>query len=538
MMSATTLKNLNQRYKEYTVQVEFPIIDEESYEKCRSVIALLQSGIRQIKEGRDHLEKLYNEIRDEYRNCKNKSERKDLMLEVEQIEDESQVLAAIGEAHDLVFMLAARLVEAKCLRDRMDIKLGYATQKSQRNETITLDDEQAQNNQDEDCDQVNTNIEAENAASSISEPNPRYSDTNRSTQATYRSIKPPQATLPKFNGNAEDLPEYWAIYETLVHRSNELDIMEKILLLKESLRGRAQAAIKGIKLIPENYDWIIRTLQQNYCNQPTNRSQIVQRLVNLKQASNFADSCSAVFDQIQILVNQMISAGYDVRKSYDPIWCETILAKFPQDVIKPVLVSGQTIANQTIEDLMAQLRKEIAAKGYVENRLGHSVNNKVITSKEKHINQRPYNSEGCFFCRKGNHASMTCRTATDQDTRRKTLRDENRCWKCCSTRHSSFDCQKPDCPNCGQKHHSSLCFKRDTNQQRFQAPSWNANQRNVAGQSNTRPPYQPNRDRRISTNQNDRRRPITPAVMTPAFMATPTPAVSTGVAIEAPDTRL
>ena len=76
VFSATTLKNLVARYKEYTARTDYPNIDEENYEKCRSTIALLKSGIRQIKEGREDLQKLYNEIRDEYKNCKNKSERK------------------------------------------------------------------------------------------------------------------------------------------------------------------------------------------------------------------------------------------------------------------------------------------------------------------------------------------------------------------------------------------------------------------------------------------------------------------------------
>lgn len=45
-----------------------------------------------------------------------------------------------------------------------------------------------------------------------------------------------QASLPSFYGNAEEFPEYWAVFESLVHKSTELDVMEKILLLKESLK--------------------------------------------------------------------------------------------------------------------------------------------------------------------------------------------------------------------------------------------------------------------------------------------------------------
>ncbi|KAK6756018.1 hypothetical protein RB195_014420 [Necator americanus] len=63
---------------------------------------------------------------------------------------------------------------------------------------------------------------------------------DQTEQFRYRSIKPPQASLPKFHGDSEEFAEYWGISETLVHRSKELDVIEKILLLKESLRGRAQ----------------------------------------------------------------------------------------------------------------------------------------------------------------------------------------------------------------------------------------------------------------------------------------------------------
>ncbi|VDL78168.1 unnamed protein product [Nippostrongylus brasiliensis] len=99
-----------------------------------------------------------------------------------------------------------------------------------------------------------------------------------------------------------------------------------------------------------------------------NRSQIVRKLMNMKLAASFADSCSLALEQIQILVNQMVSAGYDVRATHDPVWCETILAKFPHDIVRPVLIATESKHNQTVGDLLIHLKKEIAAKIYVEKR--------------------------------------------------------------------------------------------------------------------------------------------------------------------------
>lgn len=148
--SATTLKTLVSRYSEYTTKTDYPIINEDSYEKCRSTITLRLSGVRQIREGRENLKTLYSEIRDEYKNCKNKSERKDLMLEIEEIEQESKLQEAIAEANDLMYMLIARFDESKCIKQRMDVKLGYTSQKSQSREG-TSDDPDVEINQGYNC---------------------------------------------------------------------------------------------------------------------------------------------------------------------------------------------------------------------------------------------------------------------------------------------------------------------------------------------------------------------------------------------------
>ncbi|KAK6762649.1 hypothetical protein RB195_023391 [Necator americanus] len=257
------------------IDVEYSAIDKGTYQKCRSATALLQSSIRQIKEERENLQELYNEVRDEYKNCRNKSERKDLMIEIEQIEEESQLQSAVAEANDLTFMLTARLDETKSMREIMEIKLGYMSLKPQRDDNVNSEE-----NEEMDGEMYNTN---ENCVRDTTMPSCSQDKSNSAStcnsgtaKRTLRSIKPPQATLPKFYGNYDDFPGYWAIFEALVHNSEELDTMEKILLLKESLKGRAQTAIKGIKLIPENYNWLIKTLQENYSNHQSNRSQIVK----------------------------------------------------------------------------------------------------------------------------------------------------------------------------------------------------------------------------------------------------------------------
>lgn len=69
-----------------------------------------------------------------------------------------------------------------------------------------------------------------------------------------------------------------------------------------------------------NYEWIIQTLQEKCCNQSVNRSHIVPKVIGLKPANRTAESCLPAFDQIQILISQIVSAGHDLRRNCEP-WC-------------------------------------------------------------------------------------------------------------------------------------------------------------------------------------------------------------------------
>ncbi|KAK6764040.1 hypothetical protein RB195_024392 [Necator americanus] len=136
-------------------------------------------------------------------------------------------------------------------------------------------------------------------------------------ESICRTLKPKQLDLSRFYGDEEEFPEFWTVFETLVHESKALNTVEKMLLLKDSLRGRAEMAIKGIQLVPQNYKWMIEELRKNFGNKPTNRANIVQKLVDMHPTNGTAESCIAAYDKTRMLINQMISAGQDIRCMQD-----------------------------------------------------------------------------------------------------------------------------------------------------------------------------------------------------------------------------
>ncbi|KHJ85106.1 hypothetical protein OESDEN_15173 [Oesophagostomum dentatum] len=227
-----------------------------------------------------------------------------------------------------------------------------------------------------------------------------------------------------------------------------------MVLLKESLQRSAENAIKGIKPIPANYNWMIETLKKRFSNQPVNRSKIVKRLFDLPHAGKKADSCQSCLDSITTLVHQMVSAGYDIRQTCDPMWIETVIEKFPYEIVKDVLIKNQEVDNITIQELLDIREKEIAAKAYVELRLGFDKTSLALNQGHDKFSR----TQQCVFCDRSNHASAACRTVARQTKRREILKQYSLCWKCFSGDHPSNECAKPSCKNCGRTHHSSLCL--------------------------------------------------------------------------------
>ncbi|EYB96938.1 hypothetical protein Y032_0145g2493 [Ancylostoma ceylanicum] len=148
------------------------------------------------------------------------------------------------------------------------------------------------------------------------------------------------------------------------------------------------------------------------------------------------------------------------------------IAEQERQYVSLLSVSQTSLSSQNRVDPVALLEKEIATKANVANGSLQKNNGEVMQSKQQHANYRHNYGKGCIFCHKGNHSPIRCRTVSDKRMRRKALKAQNRCWKCFSQTHNSFVCRKQDCSSCGQKHHSSLCSKKEPQQVNYGKERW------------------------------------------------------------------
>ncbi|KAK6742872.1 hypothetical protein RB195_010249 [Necator americanus] len=484
LLSAKTLQSLLDKYSTYSDEIKPSGTDEERYEEYLSAANLLSGSIETIKMSRNALQALIDKLQKEYEEARSKGNKKDLTNEVEEIENGTQFNERIAKANEMVYILSARVTEARNHMGKLARKMGITHREPTKQKPARINETHAdqQTATESTATEETEEGSSQNDAIWLSEDNSNSKKSREDDEDFIcRTLKPRQLSLPRFYGDEEEFPEFWAIYETLVDQSKVLSTVEKMLLLRDSLKGRAETAIKGIQLIPQNYKWMINALKKKYGNKPTNRAKIVQKLINLPAAKNDADSCMNTFDKIRMLMNQMVSAGQNIPQMQDAMWTEKILEKFPYTIVKNVLVTIQDQDEVKIEDVMDHLEKEINAKKFVDARL------KGRVKFENHPNRRQYGVDVteppklgkiCRFCDNSNHISANCRTITDIKSRRNMVKEARQCWKCFSEEHSSYDCQKPNCPKCGKMHDVSLCISTsdDGTRTRYSAGDRSRNQ--------------------------------------------------------------
>lgn len=107
-------------------------------------------------------------------------------------------------------------------------------------------------------------------------------------------------------------------------------------------------------------------------------------------------------------------------------------------------------------------------------------------------------TQKCVFCENSGHYSSQCHADISMQQKRKTLVDKRLCWKCFTNSHSSNLCEKSDCPMCGRKHHSTVCYEKTNNR---------ANNTNPPRGSNREAPRMPNTGRRYPHNASSYNQP-------------------------------
>ncbi|EYC29647.1 hypothetical protein Y032_0006g3099 [Ancylostoma ceylanicum] len=145
--------------------------------------------------------------------------------------------------------------------------------------------------------------------------------------STKQPIRLPKFELPKFSGELECFPEFWDVFSAAVHDNNSVPDTLKFLHLKNCLQGDVELVIRGLSMTEDSYNNAINLLHQRYHRPNFTRNALVNKLKDIKPATESAQSQRNTFSMISAIMIQLDKLE---DNSESTVVMQLIRDKFPE----------------------------------------------------------------------------------------------------------------------------------------------------------------------------------------------------------------
>ncbi|EPB66718.1 Pao retrotransposon peptidase [Ancylostoma ceylanicum] len=250
----------------------------------------------------------------------------------------------------------------------------------------------------------------------------------------------PTLPIPTFRGIIWDWANFSELFNANVH-SQPLPDLYKFNYLLNALKGEAYKSVKKFQVTPDNYMKAIDFLRNKYENTEELVTRLIDRLENCQLRSPLLKDQRSLLEQIQVVIMQLIRQG----------------EQFLEEII-----SG--------EEMISLYMKKTSTSCSTEH------TNKQV--KEQH----KFQSTNCMYCGKS-HKSFECDRYKTPHERSKYLRGHKLCLICASPQHITSQCKKRLCFKCQGAHHTSCCFKYNSQVRPSSPPTEPSNQVHQAKRS-------------------------------------------------------
>lgn len=326
----------------------------------------------------------------------------------------------------------------------------------------------------------------------------------------HHSVKLPTISLPTFDGSYDKWMHFHDTYQSLIHKSKFISVIEKFHYLKSSLSDGALDLIQTIEVSNENYEVAWSILKDRYTNKRLLVKKHVQALfdlqtvqressVNLRKLLDSTNTNLRILGQLgepvdkwDTLVVHLVSNKFDhsTRKEWESLSCMTKAnVESSSSSVSGESSSESSSCNNstTVKEMTAFLQNRCAILESLEahqssrvscdsSSVGNKVNSKSswssgskksnsfqssVSSVEKSSgSHRSSDASKCNFC-SGEHSNYKCPLflkLSVQDRFSK-VRDLKLCFNCLRPGHGANDCSVSHrCKVCSKLHHSNLHF--------------------------------------------------------------------------------
>lgn len=278
-------------------------------------------------------------------------------------------------------------------------------------------------------------------------------------------------SLPTFNGNFAQWPQFRDLFNRMVHEDRSLIAVAKFNVLARHLKGEAAGVIAGITPCDDNYE----TAWQLVCNTYENPRRIIhallQALRELKPMEHEnMKSLRYIVVKYRQVTRQLESLSVNVT-SWNPMLTYDLAALLDTNTRREWELRHKSKEQVTLAEMLEFL--DHRATSLTDSSIGGSANqftgeinaptSRIIVKQSQFaatVGVLADNSMSCTLC-DGMHDIMNCgRFLNGNPFERAMLAGTNGlCFGCLSNQHSTAECNVDICEHCtrGDKHHELLC---------------------------------------------------------------------------------
>lgn len=315
-----------------------------------------------------------------------------------------------------------------------------------------------------------------------SESSPRCMNSHKSV-----SVKLPEIKLPSFSGSYDQWLEFRNSYETMIHKRDDLDPIQKFHYLRSSLGGSALQVISALEFTTANYAHAWDLLVQRFHNNrllihnhvkslftipsisqdsPTHLRKLIDTIYRnlraLKTIGEPTDSWDTLV--IYLVVTKLDSAterewenhkGSLTTRKDESLKLDDLLSflKNRADMLEMISASHKSSHSAKSQHESKSTNNDHPKRGSIVKQQVHS----YVATQNKPAPPPPPPARICPMCEK-NHALYTCILFLNLPVRERVqfVEKKSLCPNCLRLGHSISDCTFGTCRQCQQKHNGLL----------------------------------------------------------------------------------
>ncbi|KAF8354071.1 hypothetical protein PRIPAC_95694 [Pristionchus pacificus] len=277
--------------------------------------------------------------------------------------------------------------------------------------------------------------------------------------------QPPVITLTPFDGESTQWESFYSQFTSIIESKSHISDHEKLVHLRNALKGSALRAVQGIPTEAKNLKPTIDRLKSVFGKSKRSNTILINQLFAIRpKSSSFEHQLECTQDLINkihqlddkslvdnfALINQIAGTIHSkhLEKMYKekPSTMMEALELIESDLREIIEISKlKSTFSSTRSDHLSYQKQ----KGPIP--VSETVNSKPFIPKQS------LNNQSCVYCGQHKYSlCCSCTTITSISERKAILKEKKLCFKCLSPHPFNQQCDRK-CKHCSRPHHNSIC---------------------------------------------------------------------------------